>query len=107
MPCDSASRPVSPFQSFCPPRNVFFAAAVAVLLGHRLKRQSSPNGYQQAVGGISIKSDGLIENAGVDTLGKLRAERARLIRRPRPTSMPPLRSARSRSADWKKPSKSR
>jgi len=40
-----------------------------------------PIGYQQAVGGISIKSDGLIENAGVDTLGRLRAERARLIKK--------------------------
>ena len=40
-----------------------------------------PIGFQQAVGGISIKSDGLIENAGVDTLGKLRAERARLIKK--------------------------
>jgi len=40
-----------------------------------------PVGFQQAVGGISIKSDGLIENAGVDTLGKLRTERARLIKK--------------------------
>jgi len=38
-------------------------------------------GYQRAVGGISIKSDGLIENASVDTLGKLGAERARLIKK--------------------------
>ncbi len=35
---------------------------------------------QPAVGGIWIKSDGLIENAGVETLGKLRAERARLLK---------------------------
>src|SRR5208283_2008504 len=40
-----------------------------------------PVGFQQAVGGISIRSDGLIENAGVDTLGRLRAARARLIKK--------------------------
>jgi len=33
----------------------------------------------RAVGGISINSQGLIENAGVDVLGRLRAERARLL----------------------------
>ena len=37
-------------------------------------------GYQQAVGGISIKSDGLIDNASVDALGKLRAQRARFLK---------------------------
>ncbi len=37
------------------------------------------NGIVPAVGGISIKSDGLIENASVDTLGKLAAKRARSI----------------------------
>ncbi len=37
--------------------------------------------FQQPVGGISIKSDGLIENAGVDRLGKLGAVRARLIKK--------------------------
>ena len=38
-------------------------------------------GFQRAVGGISINSDGLIANASVDTLGKLRAERVRLMQR--------------------------
>jgi hypothetical protein len=41
---------------------------------------ANPLGYQRAVGGISINSQGLIENAGVDTLGRLRAERAKLMR---------------------------
>jgi hypothetical protein len=36
---------------------------------------------QRAVGGISIRSDGLIESATVDFLGKLGAERARLIKK--------------------------
>ena len=38
-------------------------------------------GVNQAVGGISIKSDGLIENASVDKLGKLGPERARQIKK--------------------------
>jgi hypothetical protein len=36
---------------------------------------------QRAVGGISIRSDGLIESATVDFLGKLGAERARMIKK--------------------------
>jgi hypothetical protein len=36
-------------------------------------------GFSRAVGGISINSDGLIANATTDTLGKLRAERERLL----------------------------
>jgi hypothetical protein len=39
-------------------------------------------GYQRAVGGISIKSDGLIESASPDTLGKLAAERAKIKKAP-------------------------
>ncbi len=46
-----------------------------------LYAQYSGYGVNQAVGGISIKSDGLIENAGIDKLGKLGAERARLIKK--------------------------
>jgi hypothetical protein len=36
-------------------------------------------GFTRSVGGISINSDGLIANASVDTLGKLREERAKLL----------------------------
>jgi hypothetical protein len=58
------------------------SAAMAVLSAAPLYAQGQFfNGVQQAVGGISIKSDGLIENATVDTLGKLKAERARLIKK--------------------------
>ncbi len=39
-------------------------------------------GFNQAVGGISIKSDGLIENASVDALNKLSAKRAELAKVP-------------------------
>ncbi|MGO9111052.1 MAG: DUF1598 domain-containing protein [Thermoguttaceae bacterium] len=59
---------------------LLFAAAIALESPSLLDAQVVGYGYQQAVGGISIKSDGLIENASVDTLGKLRAERARLIK---------------------------
>ncbi len=38
-------------------------------------------GFNRAVGGISINSDGLIINATTDTLGKLRAERDRLMQK--------------------------
>ena len=38
-------------------------------------------GFNRAVGGISINSDGLITNATTDTLGKLRAERDRLLQK--------------------------
>ncbi len=38
-------------------------------------------GFTRAVGGISINSDGLIANATIDTLGKLRNERARLMQK--------------------------
>ena len=38
-------------------------------------------GFNRAVGGISINSDGLIANATTDTLGKLRAERDRLLQK--------------------------
>ena len=80
---------------------LFFAAAIVVGLPapanaqQNVVNQVAPNQgnnlvnqvlggllqQQQAVGGISIKSDGLIENAGVDTLGKLGAERARLAQK--------------------------
>ena len=38
-------------------------------------------GFQRAVGGISITSDGLIASATVNTVGKLRNERARLMQK--------------------------
>jgi len=58
------------------------AAAVVLPLATANAQPLPPGGFvQQAVGGISIKSDGLVENAGVDALGKLGAERARLIKR--------------------------
>ncbi len=68
-----------------------------------LYAQYSGYGVNQAVGGISIKSDGLIENAGIDKLGKLGAERARLIKSAGRSQCGRPRSARSRSVDWKKP----
>jgi hypothetical protein len=56
-----------------------FAAAIALQSPAPLDAQLA--NFNQAVGGVSIKSDGLIENASVDTLGKLGAERARLIKK--------------------------
>jgi hypothetical protein len=59
---------------------VLFVAIVVLQSPKPLQAQIN-NGYAQpAVGGISIKSDGLIENASVETLGKLRAERTRLLK---------------------------
>ena len=58
---------------------LFFSIAAAVVF---TSATVNAQYVQQAVGGISIKSDGLIENASVDTLDKLRAERARLIKKP-------------------------
>ena len=60
---------------------LIFFAAIAIQSPTPLDAQIVGGVVTQAVGGISIKSDGLIENAGVDTLGKLRAERARLIKK--------------------------
>ena len=60
---------------------LFLAAVVAIQSPAPLDAQIVGGYYQQAVGGISIKSDGLIENAGVDMLDKLRAERTRLIQK--------------------------
>jgi len=56
-------------------------AAVVVLSSATANAQYGYGGYPRAVGGISIKSDGLIENASVDTLGKLGAERTRWIKK--------------------------
>ena len=39
-------------------------------------------GFQQAVGGISIRPDGLVENATVETLGNVRKARERLLGEP-------------------------
>ncbi len=58
---------------------LLFAAAIVLQSPRAAEGPAVGVGFQQAVGGISIKSDGLIENASVDILGKLRAERARLI----------------------------
>ncbi len=60
---------------------LLLAAAAAIQSPAPLEAQIVNGVVTQAVGGISIKSDGLIENAGVDVLGKLRAERARLIQK--------------------------
>ncbi len=57
-------------------------AVVACSLGftNSVNGQVNPNGlYQRAVGGISIMSGGLIENADVDVLGKLSEERLHLL----------------------------
>jgi hypothetical protein len=59
---------------------LLFAATIVLQSPKRLEAQFV-NGFQRAVGGISIKSDGLIENAGVDVLGKLGAERARFVKK--------------------------
>jgi hypothetical protein len=60
---------------------LFLGITVAIVLVSATLNAQVVGGYvQQAVGGISIKSDGLIENASVDTLDKLRAVRARLIK---------------------------
>ena len=62
---------------------VLLAGAAAFLFSSSSVAQPPPNpyGYQPAVGGISIKSDGLIENAGVDLLGKLAAQRRQFIKK--------------------------
>ena len=60
--------------SLVPAAILLLAAAVVIQSPAPLAAQYN-GGYQQAVGGISIKSDGLIENASVDTLNKLGAER--------------------------------
>jgi hypothetical protein len=68
-------------------RHFHLLPTVALLLAAAIALQAAPveaqsgYGYQQAVGGISIKSDGLIENASVDTLKKLSTERARLVQK--------------------------
>ncbi len=59
---------------------VLFAAVVAPLSPPRLEAQLVVPGYQQAVGGISILSNGLIENAGVDKLAKFKAEVLRVVK---------------------------
>ncbi len=61
------------------PAAILLMAAFALQSPARLDAQLL--GFQQAVGGISIMSSGLIENASFDTLGKLRAERSRLIKK--------------------------
>ncbi len=69
-------------------RRILYSAAVlsfAVLAAlpvslHAQVQPVVPGGFiNRAVGGISINSQGLIENAGVDVLGRLRTERARLM----------------------------
>jgi hypothetical protein len=60
-------------------------AFYVVALGITVTIISSPGAvhaqfYQRAVGGISINSNGLIELASVDHIGKLSAERAKLIK---------------------------
>jgi len=67
--------------SVLPAAILFFATAVALQSPRPLHGQLINAGVQQAVGGISIKADGLIENASVDTLNKLGAERARLAQK--------------------------
>ncbi len=59
---------------------VLFAAVVGLLSPPRLEAQLVVPGYQQAVGGISILSNGLIENAGVDKLAKFKAEVLRVVK---------------------------
>ena len=59
---------------------VLLVAAAALQSPTPLHAQAY-GGYQRAVGGISIKSDGLVENASIDTLGKLGIERARLTKK--------------------------
>jgi len=63
------------------PTALFFFA-VAVLSPPPLNAQVNNNGIiQRNVGGILIKSGGLIENASVDAIGKLAAERALLVKK--------------------------
>ena len=62
------------------PAAILVLAAAVLQSPGRLNAQFV-NGFQQAVGGISIKSGGLIENASVDTLDKIGAERARLAQK--------------------------
>ena len=61
-----------------PPAILLFAAAIVLQTPAPLKAQLGV-AFQNAVGGIWIKSDGLIESASVDILGKLRDQRKRLI----------------------------
>ena len=63
------------------PTAVFLLAAAVVLVSpDPVRAQFANNGLiQQPVGGISIKSDGLIENAGVDA--NIVAQRARLLKK--------------------------
>jgi hypothetical protein len=62
-----------------PAATLLCAAVVAFQSPAPLDAQLINAGYQQAVGGISIRSDGVIENASVDTLNKLAAQRAKLV----------------------------
>jgi hypothetical protein len=59
---------------------IVLAAALVPQFTGPLRAQTVANGYVRAVGGISIKADGLIENARPDVLGKLAVERARLVK---------------------------
>jgi hypothetical protein len=72
--CNSRALPVATFvlavAIFCQSPVPLFAQPIAGFPG-----------YQPAVGGISIKSDGIIENASRDTLGRLKAERTRWLKK--------------------------
>ena len=76
-----------PFSDPSTHRHFHLLPTVALLLAAAIALRAAPAeaqvgyGYQQAVGGISIKSDGLIENASVDTLKKLSTERARFVQK--------------------------
>jgi len=60
---------------------VFGIAASIGLSPAWLNAQVVGGFFQRAVGGISIKSDGLIENASVDILNRLAADRIRLVQK--------------------------
>ena len=58
---------------------LFLAAAIALESPAPVHAQYG-YGNERAVGGISIKSDGLLENASVDTLGEIKAARDRALK---------------------------
>ncbi len=74
--------PLSMHRQFSVLSTVMPLLAAAIILQSPLpvRAQVAYPYTQQAVGGISIKSDGLIENAGVDKLGRLHDQWARLIK---------------------------
>jgi len=74
------SRPTMRHFHALPTAILLCAAAIILQSPAPLDAQFFP-GLQRAVGGISIRSDGLIENANVDVLGKLGAERARFVKK--------------------------